>query len=51
MTTKAVNERTLIDAGVNCENGKVIKCDIKPGSVERFRDVYMKDICDCDLVK
>jgi hypothetical protein len=33
--------KTLVDAVVHSEHGKVIKCDIKPGSVKRSMNVYI----------
>jgi hypothetical protein len=34
--------KVLIDAAVSSEEGKVIKCDFKPGSVERTIDRYQR---------
>jgi hypothetical protein len=36
--------KILIDAAVHYEHGKAIKCDFKPGSVERSRDLYQRGI-------
>jgi hypothetical protein len=32
--------QVLVDAADPSEDGKVIKCDFKPGSVERSIDLY-----------
>jgi hypothetical protein len=34
----------LVDATVHSEVGKVIKCDFKPGSVERSTDLYQREV-------
>jgi hypothetical protein len=34
--------KTLVDAAVHSEHGKLIKCDFKPGSVERSIDLYQR---------
>jgi hypothetical protein len=34
----------LTDAAVHSENGKVIKCDFKRGSVERSIDLYQRGV-------
>jgi hypothetical protein len=28
----------MVDAGTDCAHGKVIRCDFKPGSIERSID-------------
>jgi hypothetical protein len=33
-----------VDAAVHSEDGKVIKCDFKPGSVERSTDLYQREV-------
>lgn len=34
-------KKDLVDAGVHSERGQVIKCDIKPGSIERSIDLHI----------
>jgi hypothetical protein len=34
----------LVDAAVYFEDGKVIKCDFKSGSVERSTDLYQREV-------
>jgi hypothetical protein len=36
--------KVLVDATVHSEDGKVIKCDFKPGSVERSTDLYQREV-------
>jgi hypothetical protein len=36
--------KALVDAAVHSEDGKVIKCDFKPGSVERSIDRYQRGV-------
>jgi hypothetical protein len=31
-----------VDAATDCAHGKVIKCNFKPGSVERSIDLYQR---------
>jgi hypothetical protein len=35
--------KVLVDAAVHSD-GKVIKCDYKPGSVERSTDLYQREV-------
>jgi hypothetical protein len=34
--------KVIVDAAVHSEDEKVIKCDFKPGSVERSIDLYQR---------
>jgi hypothetical protein len=34
--------KALVDAAIHSEHAQVIKCDFKPGSVERSTDLYQK---------
>jgi hypothetical protein len=36
--------QVLVDAADSCEDGKVIKCDFKPGSVERSIDLHQRGV-------
>jgi hypothetical protein len=36
--------KVLVDATVHSEDEKVIKCDFKPGSVERSIDLYQREV-------
>jgi hypothetical protein len=36
--------KVLVDVAVHFEDGKVIKCDFKPGSVERSIDLYQREV-------
>jgi hypothetical protein len=36
--------QVLVDAAVHSEDGKVIKCDFKPGSVSRSTDLYQREV-------
>jgi hypothetical protein len=36
--------QVLVDAAVHSEDGKVIKCDFKPGSLERSTDLYQREV-------
>jgi hypothetical protein len=36
--------KVLVNASIHSEHGKVIKCDFKPGLVERSIDLYQEGI-------
>jgi hypothetical protein len=36
--------KIIVDAAVHSEDAKVIKCDFKPGSVERSTDLYQREV-------
>jgi hypothetical protein len=36
--------KVLVDLAVYSEQGQVIKCDFKPGSVERSTDPYQREV-------
>jgi hypothetical protein len=36
--------KVLVDASVHSEHRKIIKCDFKPGSVDRYIDLYQRGL-------